>query len=378
MRTRSRLLNLGRLACGLTFIVIIVGAYTRLTDAGLGCPDWPGCYGRLLISADADYLQQAGELWPERPLQTDKAWIEMAHRYIAGLLGLMILAIAVMAWLGQQAPRIRLLTGGLLLLVLFQALLGMWTVTLLLKPFIVLLHLLGGMAIISLLYWLTLELQTPADPAPPPAGFRLLPRALAALAVLVLQISLGGWTSTNYAALACPDFPACQGQVWPTMDFSEAFVLWQGLGIDYEGGVLDGPARTAIHMTHRIGAVITVATLLALALPALRAAATRAAALTMLALLFIQVSLGIANVVFNLPLAVAVAHNGVAALLLLSVVTLLHRALRIRQRQGAATAGRALASAAAEGYAAGARQPGAALLGSGRGNSPAARCSELP
>ena len=340
MRAHSSLLNLARLARGLTFIVIIVGAYTRLTDAGLGCPDWPGCYGRMIISTQADYIAEAQALWPERPLQQDKAWIEMAHRYIAGLLGLMILAIAVLAWAGKPAPRIRLLTGGLLLLVVFQALLGMWTVTLLLKPFIVALHLLGGMAIIGLLHWLTLELR-PA-PGPAPAGFNLTPWAVAALLVLILQIALGGWTSTNYAALACPDFPACQGKLWPPMDFSEAFVLWRGLGVDYEGGVLDGPARTAIHMTHRIGAAVTAAVLLALALPALRANATRPAARRLLALLFIQLSLGIANVVFNLPLMVAVAHNGVAALLLLSVVTLLHRALCIRRRQGAATAGRAM------------------------------------
>ena len=354
MRTHSALLNLGRLACGLTFIVIIVGAYTRLTDAGLGCPDWPGCYGRMIISTQADYIAEAQAFWPERPLQTDKAWIEMAHRYIAGLLGLMILAIAVLAWAGKPAPRIRLLTGGLLLLVVFQALLGMWTVTLLLKPFIVALHLLGGMAIIGLLHWFTLELR-PAPgsaPGPAPAGFNLTPWAVAALLVLIMQIALGGWTSTNYAALACPDFPACQGKLWPPMDFSEAFVLWRGLGVDYEGGVLDGPARTAIHMTHRIGAALTAAALLALAFPALRANATRPAAGALLALLFIQLSLGIANVVFNLPLMVAVAHNGVAALLLLSVVTLLHRALSIRRRQGAATAGQATPYARDGDYAA--------------------------
>ena len=354
MRIHSALLNLARLSCGLTFIVIIVGAYTRLTDAGLGCPDWPGCYGRMIISTQADYIAEAQAFWPERPLQQDKAWIEMAHRYIAGLLGLMILAIAVVAWAGKPAPRIRLLTGGLLLLVMFQALLGMWTVTLLLKPFIVALHLLGGMAIIGLLHWLTLELRPAPGSAPGPAlaGFNLRPWAVAALLVLILQIALGGWTSTNYAALACPDFPACQGKLWPPMDFSEAFVLWRGLGVDYEGGVLDGPARTAIHMSHRIGAIITAAALLALALPALRANATRPAARALLALLFIQLSLGIANVVFNLPLIVAVAHNGVAALLLLSVVTLLHRALGIRRRQGAATTGRAMPYARDGDYAA--------------------------
>lgn len=357
MRIHSPLFNLARLACGLTFIVIIVGAYTRLTDAGLGCPDWPGCYGRMIISTQADYIAEAQAFWPERPLQTDKAWIEMAHRYIAGLLGLMILAIAVLAWAGKPAPRIRPLTGGLLLLVVFQALLGMWTVTLLLKPFIVALHLLGGMAIIGLLHWLTLELR-PAPgsaPGPTPAGFNLTPWAVAALLVLILQIALGGWTSTNYAALACPDFPACQGKLWPPMDFGEAFVLWRGLGVDYEGGVLDGPARTAIHMTHRIGAAVTATALLALAFPALRANATRPAARALLALLFIQLSLGIANVVLNLPLMVAVAHNGVAALLLLSVVTLLHRALCIRRQQGAATGGRAMPYARDGDYAAAAR-----------------------
>lgn len=312
--------------------MITVGAYTRLSDAGLGCPDWPGCYGRLLVPELPVHVAAANEAYPERPLQQSLAWTEMAHRYLAAVLGLLILLVGAITWLSVQRWYDRLLSVLLVLLVLFQAVLGMWTVTLLLKPLIVTLHLLGGMMILSLLYWLLLMANSPpkalSDRIKPP-GYGLI---IVGLVVLTLQISLGGWTSSNYAALACPDFPTCQGVLWPKTDFKEAFILWRGLGIDYEGGVLDGAARTAIHITHRIGALITTIIILLLAVCALKSLvpAMQKTAVAMLALLFIQVALGISNVVMHLPLPVAVAHNGVAALLLLSLVRLLYQSMSIK------------------------------------------------
>ncbi len=333
MNPNLSLLNSCRLACVLAFVVIILGAYTRLSDAGLGCPDWPGCYGRMVVSDETKYINAANEAYPDRPFKEDKAWKEMIHRYVAGTLGILILFMAAFAWMKTINTHTRLLASGLLLLVIFQALLGMWTVTLLLKPFVVVMHLLGGMTIISLLYWMMLRVQLDNSGISRQEDSSLTMWAVFGLVVLVLQISLGGWTSSNYAALACPDFPTCQRAIWPEMDFKEAFVLWRGLGIDYEGGVLDGPARTAIHMSHRIGAVITFLTILLIAIKMMAQSikAIRLTGIVMLVLLITQVSLGIANVVFHLPLLVAVAHNGVAALLLLSLVTLLHQSIPIKR-----------------------------------------------
>jgi cytochrome c oxidase assembly protein subunit 15 len=330
----NTLLYISRFACVLAFIVITVGAYTRLSHAGLGCPDWPGCYGKMIVPAADEHVMAANEAFPERPLNPDKAWIEMAHRYIAGTLGILILSICLIAWIKNYDSSTRWLSLALLGMVIFQALLGMWTVTLLLKPLIVMMHLLGGMTILGLLYWLSIRLKAKKHLSFPSASHAMLPWALGGLIVLALQISLGGWTSTNYAALACPDFPTCHGVAWPVMDFKEAFVLWRGLGIDYEGGVLDGPARTAIHMTHRIGAVITLLVLLSVAIHAIRlnTGYIRYTGAAIICVLLLQLSLGIANVVMHLPLYIAVAHNGVAALLLLSLVTLLHQSLPIQKR----------------------------------------------
>lgn len=327
MRSDNLLFGLSCFACGMAFIVTMAGAYTRLSDAGLGCPDWPGCYGSMIVSEEPDYIERATSAYPDRPLDLEKAWIEMGHRYVAGLLGLLILGIAVIAWAKRESGRICFLVNGLVLLVLFQSLLGMWTVTLLLKPLIVVLHLLGGMAIISLLYWLVLELLARTGEKSVYRGTGLFPWALTGLAILIVQIFLGGWTSANYAALACPDFPGCQGRLWPEMNFHDAFVLWRGLGLDYEGGVLDGATRTAIHITHRIGAVVVLITLSAVALRAVltKTRAIRKTGMIILVLLFIQMSLGIANVTLHLPLYIAVAHNGVATLLLLSVLTLFYQ-----------------------------------------------------
>jgi len=320
------ILNIARIATVLALVVIVLGAYVRLSDAGLGCPDWPGCYGTIIVpeQVDAD-----NENLSVRPLEHAKAWKEMVHRYVASTLGFLILIMAFIAWLKTSLPNMRVFTSALLVLVIFQGMLGMWTVTLLLKPVIVMAHLLGGLTIISLLWWTVLRQQSQQGIFISAANTKLLPVSIFALVILVLQISLGGWTSSNYAALACPDFPTCQGVWWPTMDFKEGFILWRGLGIDYEGGVLHGSARTAIHMAHRIGAIVTFITLFYVAIQAIRSVKSqlRLTGIVTLILLITQVSLGIANIKFHLPLSVAVAHNGVAALLLLSLVTLLHHCL---------------------------------------------------
>lgn len=313
--------------CCLAFAVIVLGAFTRLTDAGLGCPDWPGCYGRLIVPAteaevaDPHYLEQ-------RALEPEKGWMEMIHRYFAGVLGLCILGLAVWAWRrrGRDPGQPVWLPAFLLALVVFQALLGMWTVTLLLKPVVVMAHLLGGFATFSLLVLLALR-TAPRTPTPAQQRWRLA--GAVGMLILVTQIALGGWTSTNYAALSCLDFPTCQGNWVPDMDFAEGFVMWRGLGVNYEYGVLEHPARTAIHVTHRIGALVTFLYLGWLVWRILRAdAALAGAALLVGGLLLVQVALGIGNVLLHLPLGVATAHNGVAALLLAALVYLNYRVWR--------------------------------------------------
>jgi len=308
----------------LALCVIVMGAWVRLSHAGLGCPDWPGCYGHLTVSQAVENADRANAAFPERPLEADKALKEMIHRYAASALGLLILAIAGVAWLNRRDPAQPMrLPGFLVALVVFQGLLGMWTVTLLVKPAVVTAHLVGGLATMALCWWLALRVDRTTRP-PGERGLRRL--AAAGLVVLVLQIMLGGWVSTNYSALACPDFPTCQKSFWPEMDFKDAFVLWRGLGIDYEGGVLDHPARVAIHFVHRIGAVVTALVLGFLAWRAVRTGQSRAvrvAGAALAALLVVQWTLGPVMVLKALPLELATAHNGVAALLVLAMVALL-------------------------------------------------------
>ena len=327
----SRLLQT---AVGLALLVAMVGAFVRLPDAGLGCPAWPGCYGHLASLPDTPQEIAAAQAQdPRGTYDAGKAFREMLHRYLAGALGLLVLALALLCLSGRGDARLARGMLGLLALVAFQALLGMWTVTLQLKPLIVTAHLLGGFATLAWLWWLLLRHRNRPDPPPdPPPALRHW--CAAALALLILQIALGGWTSANYAALACPDFPTCRGQWWPPgMNFPDAFVLWRGLGINYEFGVLDSPARTAIHVAHRIGAVFAALAMLALALAGIRTriAAWRRRGLLLLALLAVQFGLGIGNVVWQLPLAVATAHHATAAVLLLAVLTQLYR-LRERAR----------------------------------------------
>lgn len=308
-------------ALGLGVVVVVMGGWVRLSDAGLGCPDWPGCYGQLTWPNEAEDVAAANARFPERPVEPHKAWREMVHRYAAGALGLVIAAMAWVAWRRRsedgQPVAIPLFLVGL---VTFQAILGMWTVTLKLKPLVVMGHLLGGLATVALILWCVLR----AGRVNGDAGvMRFRAMIAAGLAVLCLQIALGGWTSANYAALSCPDFPKCQGQWWPETDFGEAFVLWRGIGPDYEFGVLDAPARNAIQMAHRVGAL---ATTLLLGLLALMLASTggrpRALGAVLAGLLAVQVGLGIANVLLRLPLPLAVAHNAGALLLLLWLVYL--------------------------------------------------------
>ena len=330
MNSNNLLLNFLRLGCLLALTVIILGAYVRLSDAGLGCPDWPGCYGKLIVpEGSSSQVEEMSKAYPERPFEKDKAWKEMLHRYLAGTLGFLILTLTFLAWSKKQFSNFRLFSSILLVLVIFQGVLGMWTVTLLLKPIIVMLHLLGGLTILSLLYWKLLREQSKNGVFVSIDNIKLRPVVIMSLVVLFCQISLGGWTSSNYAALACPDFPTCQGKWWPKMDFYEGFILWRGLGIDYEGGTLDSAARTAIHMSHRIGAIITTIVIVYVGLCNVfsNSKYLKLTGIAMLVLLITQILLGIANVKFNLPLPIAVAHNGVAALLLLSLVTLLHHCI---------------------------------------------------
>lgn len=365
--------RLAWLALGLAFCVVVFGAFVRLSDAGLSCPDWPTCYGQATWPDQPHEVAGADAAFPDRPFEAHKAWREQVHRMLAGGLGVLVLALALIAswqWrpgramvmvaalaaaLGVGAYMAGLayvswLAGGLALflplvaaarlpcgqpwrvavallaLIIFQALLGMWTVTLLLKPLVVLAHLLGGMLTLALLAWLALRLTPVA--APDDRHRPLRQWVVVGLVLLGIQIALGGWTSTNYAALACGAghvaFPHCLGSWWPKMDFAQGFVLWRGIGVDYEGGVLDLPARTAIQMVHRIGALVVFGWLLALAVRTARRGFPGHAVL-LAALLLSQIGLGIANVRMALPLPVAVGHNAVAALLLLALLALLAR-----------------------------------------------------
>lgn len=308
---------LARIGVVLALIVVTMGAWVRLTDAGLGCPDWPGCYGRIIVSQEIAADPGAAGLLADRPLETAKAWREMIHRFFATTLGLVCLALAGIAVARRKLPGQPLVLPLVLVpLVVLQGLLGMWTVTLQLLPLVVVLHLLGGLSVAACLFWLAR-----GEPRPIPATAGLKALALAAALMLVVQIFLGGWTSSNYAAVACPDFPTCQTQWWPQIaDFGQGFDLFHEIGPNYEGGVLDHPARVAIHFTHRLGAVAAALLLAFLGWRLWLRRAGRIAGICVLAALAAQLGLGISIVLFGVPLSVAVAHNGVAAILLLTVV----------------------------------------------------------
>jgi heme a synthase len=309
-----RLRILAFAALYLALVVVPLGAYVRLSDAGLGCPDWPGCYGKLVgVPEHPTEQSQAMQAFPDKPVEPAKAWKEMIHRYVAGTLGLLVFAVCWFGW--RQRPGV---TAALAAMIVFQALLGMWTVTLLLKPAIVAGHLLGGMTVVSLLTLLAMsEHDSARHPAAPPGAVLLARIALLATAV---QIALGGWVTSNYAALACPDFPICQGSWLPDMDFHHAFTVLRELGYTGDGGLLSLAALTAIHWVHRMGALLVFLSVGGLILRLRSSPAWRNWAFVLTVVLLLQVTLGIANVLWSLPLALAVAHNFGAALLLLHVV----------------------------------------------------------
>ena len=314
--------------CGvfLALLVIALGAYTRLVDAGLGCPDWPGCYGHLLWPNSPEEIASANQVWPDIPVNNDRTWPEMVHRYSAAFLGLLVLASAALAVRWRREPGYPVgLALGLLALVVCQALFGMWTVTLKLWPQVVALHLLGGFATLALLWLLVLRLRRSAPSLSFLSASTLRPvrlAALLALLIVIAQAALGGWTTANYAALACPDLPRCQGEWWPQADFRAGFNLRQRVGPNYLGGQLEHSARVAIHLAHRAGALLTLVFLAGLALALWRRAPLRRAACLLMAILLLQFTLGLSNVWFDFPLAVAVAHNLGGALLLLAMISI--------------------------------------------------------
>jgi len=321
------------LAVLVTLCLIPFGAWVRLTDAGLGCPDWPGCYGKLTPTHAIDEISRAVDVQggEHGPVSLGKAWREMAHRYVASALGFLLLIIAAWAVARReslkQSPALALVIVGLVIL---QGMFGKWTVTLLLKPAIVTGHLIGGMTLLALLTWLALRQfggtvasrtgswLSPVDPEP---LARLLPYARIGLVLLAVQIVLGGWVSTNYAALACTDLPTCQGSWWPSMKMSEGFHIARELGKTATGEGLSLQALTAIHWVHRLGAVVITLWIVGLAWATVRAGALRLG-LGLLGGLVLQVVLGLSNVWFGLPLPVAVAHNASAGLLLMVIVVL--------------------------------------------------------
>jgi len=324
-----RKLNL--LTLVLCYGLVVLGAFVRLSNAGLGCPDWPGCYGQVGVPEASHEVAAAESKFPERPVEAHKAWKEMVHRYLAGVVGLLILSLAVMAWRAPRGMRPRGLATAIVVTVLVQIVFGALTVTLKVNPLIVTTHLALGLATLSLLWWMWLSSgasshNTRLFPAPRPALLR--PLATVALAALIGQILLGGWTSTNYAALACPDFPTCLGSFTPQTNLADAFTLWHGHDIDYEYGILDVAARATVHLVHRYGALVLTVVLSVVIVYLLRSgsAILRRLALGVFSALMLQIAIGVGLIHLQLPLWLADAHNAGAALLLLAVLALNHRA----------------------------------------------------
>ena len=330
---KKRGFYLALIATILASLVVGMGAYTRLVHAGLGCPDWPGCYGFLVVPETAEQIATAEKLFPDAPVESDKGWAEMIHRYIAGTLMLLVLALVFQAIKYRKEPdRPVKLPLFILALIIVQAVFGMWTVTLKLWPQVVTAHLLGGFATFSLLFLLTVRLSGVNWQVIPAKvkGLRTLKAlGVAGLLVVIMQISLGGWTSSNYAALACPDLPTCQGQWLPPMNFTEGFDVGQSIGPNYLGGQLHAEARTAIHFSHRLGAILTFILLSLLVWKTFKVSremtdehrkSLRFMAVVVFSALLVQVCLGLSNIIWSLPLNIAVAHNLGGALLLISMV----------------------------------------------------------
>ncbi|NVJ64880.1 MAG: COX15/CtaA family protein [Gammaproteobacteria bacterium] len=347
--TKKTLRNLTAFAILLTLTVILLGAWTRLEDAGLGCPDWPGCYGHFTVPQDAEYIKKA-EIEYNQIFDAEKAWPEMIHRHFAKAIGFVILLIFIGALLGRKKDStIPIVLPCILLpLVIFQGLLGMWTVTLKVHPFIVMSHLLGGFTTISLLFLYYLQLRPKIVSLSQVVAKKFKGLALAGLVLVAMQIALGGWTASNYAATICTDLPFCNSGWTNNVDFKQGFDLWQkGFEFDefkvheeekkladlnkaqgkpfinYEGGVLPAEAKVAIHVSHRIGAYIVFLVIGLLAILLMRekdSVLLRRFGRVVAAVLVLQMLLGISNIVFSLPLLVAVAHNGGGVLLLLTMI----------------------------------------------------------
>jgi len=315
----------------LAITVVGLGAFTRLVHAGLGCPDWPTCYGHIWVPNEAHEIAAANEKFAETPVETDKTWPEQIHRIFASSLGLIIIALVVVAIKNRQPGQPLKLPLFMLAFVILQGLFGMWTVTLKLWPQVVTAHLLGGFITTCLLWLLMLRLNNqhwylPLEKFQPLAALRGW--VTAGLIIVVLQICLGGWVTSNYAAVACHELPACHNQqYWPEMDFAQGFNLVQKIGPNYLGGQMDNPARTAIHMMHRIGAIITTVFLLLLfvRMRTINDGAVTQMSNLLLGGLFLQVLLGLSNIYFSFPVSVAVGHNLFGLVLLLIMVTLSHR-----------------------------------------------------
>ncbi len=315
----------------LSFFVVTLGAFTRLVDAGLGCPDWPGCYGHLWAPMTEEAISLANEVWPDAPVDHSIIWPEMVHRYIAGLLGLLILGLWWNTFRSRHLPgqpfKLPIAIG---IVIIVQAAFGAWTVTLKLWPQVVTAHLLGGFTTSALLLLLCWRLSG-WQPGARRVRAELLPVGLGflTLGATVVQVALGGWTSSNYAALACPDFPTCQGYWLPPFEYARGFDVFQTVGPNYLGGQLDGQGRAAIHYVHRIGALVLTLLTLLLGWRLFRAGLSRLGIL-LVGVLAVQVALGIINVYWALPLWAATAHNGVALLFIWVLVTILYRSYRER------------------------------------------------
>lgn len=314
----------------LTLDLIMFGSFTRLTDSGLGCPDWPGCYGHSNPLSAGEPIRAAETALPSGPVTMTKAWIEMVHRYLAMGVGLLIIILMVQAWVRgrEQGGRSPWLATAAFAWVLAQGAFGALTVTMKLQPVIVTIHLLGGIGLLALLVWLALREGEIAHVRAPAAAAAL---AAAALLVVLVQIALGGWVSSNYAVMACPDYPLCQGRFMPPMDFGHAFTLWRPLGMTGTGEAIPFQSLVAIHWTHRVFAVVVIVVLGALLWQVWSAPGLKGPARAMLALLLLQFATGMSNVVLQWPLFLAVAHSGGAALLVAVLVVVNYRLARSRR-----------------------------------------------
>jgi cytochrome c oxidase assembly protein subunit 15 len=323
------LTHLARAMLVFALITISLGAYTRLADAGLGCPDWPGCYGHWLLPLGEQAQERANAAWSENPVDIFRAAVEVAHRVAAGSLGLMILITALLSW---RVHAVRWVALSALGLVVAQGLFGMWTVTLKLLPQIVSAHLLGGFTVLTALYYYYLRLSdldkgSGVGISVPVRGVSVKLVAWIGMLLVVAQTALGGWLSANYAAIACPDFPTCQGRWLPPIDLRGAFDLTQSIGPNYLGGLLENTQRVTIHVMHRAGALLLSVYLLVAGIWIMRVADHKPIQLAirvMLVILALQLCLGVSNILFSFPIVLAIAHNLGAALLLLSVIRVLY------------------------------------------------------